>query len=97
MLNANEQEKDGDGQTKAEPGGKTSEGNADDPLQTEKSDKLWASFLSDVGSRPKDDTPSAQSQTAPTVTALMLKIVISLIEDTDIFDLFACPHRHCLD
>lgn len=65
VLNVNEQEKDGDGQTKAETGGKTSEGNADDTLQTEKSDKLWASFLSDVGSRPKDCTPSAQSQTAP--------------------------------
>lgn len=81
MLNRNEQDREEDGQKKAEPAGKTAE--SDDTHQTEKSDKLWASFLSDVGSRPKDCTPSAQSETAPTVTALMLKIVISQIEDTD--------------
>lgn len=85
MLNRNEQDREEDGPKKAEPAGKTSGSkiDADDTLQTEKSDKLWASFLSDVGSRPKDCTPSAQSQTAPTVTALMLKTVISQIEDTD--------------
>lgn len=35
----------------------------DDAVQKKKSDDLWASFLSDVGSRPKDCTPSSQSST----------------------------------
>lgn len=87
MLNVDNQEKDEDGQKQMG----TSEGSnvdADDPLQTEKSDKLWASFLSDVGTRPKDSTASAQSQTTPTVTVALfavgnLKIGFSLITDTD--------------
>ncbi|KAM9352037.1 craniofacial development protein 1 [Symphorus nematophorus] len=35
----------------------------DDERQKKKSDDLWASFLSDVGSRPKDPTPVSRSST----------------------------------
>ena len=35
----------------------------DEERQKKKSDDLWASFLSDVGSRPKDCTPASQSST----------------------------------
>lgn len=60
VLNVDEKK-----QTETSEGGNN---DADDRVQTEKSDKLWASFLSDVGTRPKDSTPSEQSQTAQTVT-----------------------------
>lgn len=88
VLNVDGQKKDEDRQKQIE----ISEGSnidGDDTVQTEKSDKLWASFLSDVGTRPKDDTPSAQSQTAQTVTVTVftvgrLMIGFSLINDTDI-------------
>lgn len=36
----------------------------DDAFQKKKSDDLWASFLSDVGSRPKDCAPVSQSTTS---------------------------------
>ncbi|XP_034391266.1 craniofacial development protein 1 [Cyclopterus lumpus] len=36
----------------------------DEVRQKKKSDDLWASFLSDVGSRPKEDTPASESRTA---------------------------------
>ncbi len=40
---------------------KTSEAQKeDDALQRKKSDDIWASFLSDVGSRPKDRTTASQ-------------------------------------
>lgn len=42
----------------------------DDEKQKKKSDDLWASFLSDVGSRPKESTPASQSSTTQTVTML---------------------------
>ncbi|XP_041795421.1 craniofacial development protein 1 [Chelmon rostratus] len=42
---------------------KPSEVEDDDARQKKKSDDLWASFLSDVGSRPKDFTPASQSST----------------------------------
>ncbi|KAM4572496.1 craniofacial development protein 1 isoform 1-T2 [Odontesthes bonariensis] len=35
----------------------------DETSQKKKSDDLWASFLSDVGSRPKDSVPASQSGT----------------------------------
>ncbi|XP_073328828.1 craniofacial development protein 1 [Pagrus major] len=38
----------------------------DDARQKKKSDDLWASFLSDVGSRPKECTPSSQSKVQST-------------------------------
>lgn len=64
MLKVNEQEEDGDGPKEAqqEEVEKRSEAHvdADDACQKEKSDKLWASFLSDVGSRPKDCTAGIQ-------------------------------------
>lgn len=37
----------------------------DDEKQKKKSDDLWASFLSDVGSRPKQSTATSDSDTAP--------------------------------
>ncbi|XP_013865728.1 craniofacial development protein 1 isoform X2 [Austrofundulus limnaeus] len=39
------------------------EAGEDDAKQKKKSDDLWASFLSDVGSRPKDSSPAAPSGT----------------------------------
>lgn len=39
---------------------------AEDAVQKKKSDDLWASFLSDVGSRPKDCTPTPSSQSSIT-------------------------------
>ncbi|XP_068459582.1 craniofacial development protein 1 isoform X2 [Clinocottus analis] len=35
----------------------------DEVRQKKKSDDLWASFLSDVGSRPKEDTPASKEET----------------------------------
>lgn len=40
----------------------------DDAVQKKKSDDLWASFLSDVGSRPKDCTSASQSSTTHKVS-----------------------------
>uniref|UniRef100_G3NBN4 Craniofacial development protein 1 n=1 Tax=Gasterosteus aculeatus aculeatus TaxID=481459 RepID=G3NBN4_GASAC len=37
----------------------------DDAKQKKKSDDLWASFLSDVGTRPKDPPPAPRPGTAP--------------------------------
>ncbi|KAM8750801.1 craniofacial development protein 1 [Acanthopagrus schlegelii] len=44
----------------------TEEGLEDDAKQKKKSDDLWASFLSDVGSRPKECTLSSQSKVQST-------------------------------
>lgn len=55
-----------------EVGNPTDEDN-DEARQKKKSDDLWASFLSDVGSRPKDSTPSSQSSTAQKVDSSVLK------------------------
>lgn len=66
MLKVNEQEEDGDGPKEAQQSQeeveKSSEAHVDaaDARQKEKSDKLWASFLSDVGTRPKDCTAGIQ-------------------------------------
>lgn len=68
MLPGDEPEKNGDKLKQTETSEVTRDNDADDKLQTEKSDQLWASFLSDVGTRPKDGTSAAQSQMAPTVT-----------------------------
>ncbi|XP_049430466.1 craniofacial development protein 1 [Epinephelus fuscoguttatus] len=63
-----DKEKDGDGAEEVPPPeeevGKFTEAHEDDEAkQKKKSDDLWASFLSDVGSRPKDPTPASQSGT----------------------------------
>lgn len=42
---------------------KPSQGGDDEAVQKKKSDELWARFLSDVGSRPKECTGDAQSRT----------------------------------
>lgn len=39
----------------------------EEAVDKKKSDDLWASFLSDVGSRPKDSTPASQSSTTQKV------------------------------
>lgn len=39
----------------------------EEAVHKKKSDDLWASFLSDVGSRPKESTPASQSSTAQKV------------------------------
>lgn len=39
----------------------------DDVNQKKKSDDLWASFLSDVGTRPKQSTAVSNSETIPKV------------------------------
>ncbi|XP_036963867.1 craniofacial development protein 1 [Acanthopagrus latus] len=44
----------------------TEEGLEDDARQKKKSDDLWASFLSDVGTRPKECTVSSQSKVQST-------------------------------
>ncbi|XP_044049641.1 craniofacial development protein 1 isoform X2 [Siniperca chuatsi] len=46
----------------------------DDAKQKKKSDDLWASFLSDVGSRPKDSTPASQSSTVQKDDSSVLKV-----------------------
>lgn len=66
VLKVDKEEKDGDGEQKPQPPqeevGKLTEVPEDDEaVQKKKSDDLWASFLSDVGSRPKDSTPASQS------------------------------------
>jgi len=47
------------------------EGDEDETSQKKKSDDLWASFLSDVGSRPKDSVPASQSGTIQGVSMEM--------------------------
>ncbi|XP_045893660.1 craniofacial development protein 1 [Micropterus dolomieu] len=46
----------------------------DDDRQKKKSDDLWASFLSDVGSRPKDSAPASQSNTTQKDDSSVLKV-----------------------
>ncbi|XP_075997917.1 craniofacial development protein 1 [Genypterus blacodes] len=41
----------------------------DESSQKKKTDDLWASFLSDVGSRPKDETPASQSSSTQKVSS----------------------------
>ncbi|XP_051239288.1 craniofacial development protein 1 isoform X2 [Dicentrarchus labrax] len=45
----------------------------DDAKQKKKSDDLWASFLSDVGSRPKDCPPASQSSNTKKGDSSVLK------------------------
>lgn len=64
--------KDGDGKDEAQPPREAVEKAAkvavdDEALHKKKSDDLWASFLSDVGSRPKESTPASQSSTTEEV------------------------------
>uniref|UniRef100_A0A3P8TKR3 Craniofacial development protein 1 n=1 Tax=Amphiprion percula TaxID=161767 RepID=A0A3P8TKR3_AMPPE len=51
----------------------TDEENDDEARQKKKSDDLWASFLSDVGSRPKHCTTSSESSTKQKVDSSVLK------------------------
>nr|XP_046250442.1 craniofacial development protein 1 [Scatophagus argus] len=46
----------------------------DDAIQKKKSDDLWASFLSDVGYRPKECTPVSQSSTTHKDDSTVLKV-----------------------
>ncbi|XP_053175197.1 craniofacial development protein 1 [Scomber japonicus] len=52
----------------------------DDEKQKKKSDDLWASFLSDVGSRPKESTPASQSSTTQTADSSATKVAPSRTE-----------------
>lgn len=45
----------------------------DEARQKKKSDDLWVSFLSDVGSRPKDSTPASQPSTTQKDESSLLK------------------------
>ncbi|XP_072242638.1 craniofacial development protein 1 [Leuresthes tenuis] len=51
------------------------EGDEDETSRKKKSDDLWASFLSDVGSRPKDSVPASQSGTIQGTDSSTLKDV----------------------
>ncbi|KAM7396114.1 hypothetical protein PAMP_019182 [Pampus punctatissimus] len=53
----------------------------DDVIQKKKSDDLWASFLSDVGSRPKDSTPASQSSTTQKANSSLTEVA-SLTTET---------------
>ncbi|XP_034735683.1 craniofacial development protein 1 [Etheostoma cragini] len=80
VLKVDGEEKDGGGADEAQPaqdevqqqvpGGRQE----DDDSQKKKSDDLWASFLSDVGSRPKDPPPASQSSTTPKDDSSVVKV-----------------------
>ncbi|TDH09109.1 hypothetical protein EPR50_G00083170 [Perca flavescens] len=81
VLKVDGEEKDGGGADEAQPppqdevqpklpGGRQE----DDESQKKKSDDLWASFLSDVGSRPKDPPPASQTSTTPKDDSSVLKV-----------------------
>lgn len=53
----------------------------DEVKEKKKSDDLWASFLSDVGSRPKESTPASQS-------SITQKVNMSCIERETVTQLF---------
>uniref|UniRef100_A0A1A7XDA1 RGD motif, leucine rich repeats, tropomodulin domain and proline-rich containing n=1 Tax=Iconisemion striatum TaxID=60296 RepID=A0A1A7XDA1_9TELE len=55
----------------------------DEEIQKKKSDDLWASFLSDVGSRPKDLIPSAESGTTQETDSVVLKTPPMSTDTTD--------------
>ncbi|XP_040894429.1 craniofacial development protein 1 [Toxotes jaculatrix] len=68
VLKVEKEEADGSGAEQTQPpqveavkSAKVEDGDDDEARQKKKSDDLWASFLSDVGSRPKESTPAAQS------------------------------------
>ncbi|XP_008291300.1 craniofacial development protein 1 [Stegastes partitus] len=76
VLKVNVKEEDGAEETEPpqeEVGNPANEKDDDEVKQKKKSDDLWASFLSDVGSRPKDSTPSSQSSTTQKVDSSVLK------------------------
>uniref|UniRef100_A0A3B4WG62 Craniofacial development protein 1 n=1 Tax=Seriola lalandi dorsalis TaxID=1841481 RepID=A0A3B4WG62_SERLL len=73
VLKIETEERDGAGAEEAQPPQeelvKPTEVEVDDEAkQKKKSDDLWASFLSDVGSRPKESTPTSQSSTEQKVS-----------------------------
>lgn len=55
-------------------------GSDDDAKQKKKSDDLWASFLSDVGSRPKDASPAAPSGTKQEVNTSELHLSLKDVQ-----------------
>ncbi|XP_022618731.1 craniofacial development protein 1 [Seriola dumerili] len=79
VLKIETEERDGAGAEEVQPPQeelvKPTEVEVDDEAkQKKKSDDLWASFLSDVGSRPKESTPTSQSSTEQKATSSVLKV-----------------------
>lgn len=77
VLKVDKEEKGGDGAEEAQLPQEEVEINQvlekdDDAKQKKKSDDLWASFLSDVGTRPKDCTTASQSSTTQKVNGFYL-------------------------
>ncbi|XP_037624239.1 craniofacial development protein 1 [Sebastes umbrosus] len=79
VLKLDKEDKDGDGAEEAQPPQEevekctvVREDNED--KQKKKSDDLWASFLSDVGTRPKDSAPASQSSTTQKDDSSVLKV-----------------------
>lgn len=78
MLNVNERRRDGNGQGKAQQPQEEVEKKPQRAAlvlmmhpRWKKSEELWASFQSEVGTRPEDCTPASQSQTAQMEAGLM--------------------------
>ncbi|XP_075932115.1 craniofacial development protein 1 isoform X1 [Anarhichas minor] len=79
VLKVDEEEMDGGGAEESQPpqeevGRVTTVREDDDERQKKKSDDLWASFLSDVGSRPKDPPPASQSSMAEKEDSAVLTV-----------------------
>ncbi|XP_018534090.1 craniofacial development protein 1 isoform X1 [Lates calcarifer] len=79
VLKIEKEEKDGGEKEEAQPPREeevkpTEVEEDDDARQKKKSDDLWASFLSDVGSRPKESTPASQSSTTQKADSSVLKV-----------------------
>lgn len=78
VLKVDVEEKEGDGAEQAEPLQKEADQPAgrevedDDVKLKKKSDDLWASFLSDVGNRPKESGAASQSGATPKPEASVL-------------------------
>ncbi|KAE8296835.1 Craniofacial development protein 1 Bucentaur [Larimichthys crocea] len=85
VLKVDKEEKGGDGAEEAQLPQEEVEINQvlekdDDAKQKKKSDDLWASFLSDVGTRPKDCTTASQSSTTQKDESSVLKVAPWSIE-----------------
>lgn len=79
VLKIDKEEEGGGGAEEAQPVQEEIEkpaelGNEDDAKQKKKSDDLWASFLSDVGSRPKESISAPQSSTTLKDDSSVLKV-----------------------
>lgn len=77
VLKVEAEVKEGDGLEKAErhqeESDQPAEEEEDDVKRKKKSDDLWASFLSDVGDRPKESGAASQSGSTPKPEASMLE------------------------